>query len=81
MPSFIYIQVKRKEGDASSNKPTYVWRATGTPTYALRFASLGEGLQWYETYERARSTNYRLKTCTSVDDVAEQMRSLSTTSV
>mmetsp|Transcript_14427 Transcript_14427/g.31052 ORF Transcript_14427/g.31052 Transcript_14427/m.31052 type:complete len:290 (+) Transcript_14427:262-1131(+) len=68
----------RMQGDRSGSKPMYVWRARGTPTYALRFASIDDGLRWKEMYASSQRTNYNLRTCSSVDDIAEQMKSLST---
>eukprot|EP00562_Extubocellulus_spinifer_P029891 CAMPEP_0178712024 /NCGR_PEP_ID=MMETSP0699-20121125/18657_1 /TAXON_ID=265572 /ORGANISM="Extubocellulus spinifer, Strain CCMP396" /LENGTH=291 /DNA_ID=CAMNT_0020360739 /DNA_START=553 /DNA_END=1425 /DNA_ORIENTATION=- len=44
--SSCYIQATRMQGDRSGSKPMYVWRARGTPTYALRFASIDDGLRW-----------------------------------
>lgn len=64
------------KANKSSNKPTYVWRARATPTYALRFASIDEGLQWKEMFDRAQRTNYCVKTGTEVEEVTEQMKNL-----
>lgn len=73
----------------SDDKPSYAWKALGTPMYSLRFRTVTESLQWKDFYDKSREINRNIRRgqsgsdaadTTAGDDIIPQMTSLSTKS-
>lgn len=75
--------------NSSAIKPSYAWKALGTPMYNLRFRTVTESLQWKDFYDKSREINQNIRRgrsgsdaadTTAGDDIIPQMTSLSTNS-
>ena len=75
--------------NSSSTKPSYAWKALGTPMYSLRFSTVTESLQWKNFYDKSREINRNIRRgrsgsdaadTTAGDNIIPQMASLSTKS-
>lgn len=73
----------------SDEKPSYAFKALGSPMYSLRFPTVAESLQWKDFYDKSREINQNIRRgrsgsdaadTTAGDDIIPQMTSLSTKS-